>query len=133
MVLADILKRFQTLRGKTAYLSTGIDEHGLKVQKAAQAVGLTPQELCDKEAETFKKLAERANISYDMFVRTTSKPHARAVKYAWEHLRNHGYIYEARHKGWYCVSDETFYPESGVQKEVDPATGTEQMVNISVL
>jgi methionyl-tRNA synthetase len=131
MVLADVLKRFHTLRGRITYLSTGTDEHGLKVQKAAQVAGTTPQELCDKEAETFKKLAQRANISYDMFVRTTSPTHVKAVEFAWRKLRNTGYIYTSKHKGWYCVSDETFYPESSVKKQVDPKTGVEQMVRNS--
>jgi methionyl-tRNA synthetase len=129
MVLADILKRFQTLQGRTAYLSTGVDEHGLKIQKAAKALDLTPQQLCDRSAQTFKRLAEQANISNDMFVRTTGAEHVAAVVHAWDKLKDAGHIYQTAHEGWYCVSDETFYPESSVRKQVDPITGLEQMMS----
>jgi methionyl-tRNA synthetase len=127
MVLADILKRFQVLRGRTAFLSTGTDEHGLKVQKAAKLANLSPQQLCDRSSQTFKRLAEKANISYDMFVRTSGASHVRAVVHAWKKLQDAGFIYLAKHEGWYCVSDEAFYPESAVTKELDPVTGVEQM------
>ena len=75
MVLSDILKRWQTLKGQPAFLSTGTDEHGLKIQQAAYADGSPPKEFCDKVSEKFRTLARRANLSEDRFIRTTDADH----------------------------------------------------------
>lgn len=123
MVLTDILKRFQVLKGRTAILCTGTDEHGMKIQRAAELANTPPKELCDATAETFKSLASRAQLSNDHFIRTTDEDHKQAVQYFWRMLMERGYIYESRHQGWYCVSDETYYPESTIEKRLDPHTG----------
>jgi methionyl-tRNA synthetase len=123
MVLTDILKRWQVLKGRKAILCTGTDEHGMKIQQAAAAAKEDPKEFCDKVAETFKHLAERANLANDHFVRTTDKDHKETVQYFWHLLQDRGYIYESKHEGWYCVSDETFYPESAIEKRLDPVSG----------
>ncbi|KAF7863913.1 hypothetical protein EAF04_006878 [Stromatinia cepivora] len=123
MVLADVLKRWQVLKGETAILCTGTDEHGMKIQRAAAQAGTLPKEFCDIGAETFKKLAQRAGLSNDHFVRTTDQDHKEAVEYIWYMLKEREYIYESKHEGWYCVSDETFYPESAIEKRLDPFTG----------
>lgn len=104
-------------------MCTGTDEHGMKVQQAAAKANKHPKEFCDATAETFKELAQRANISNDHFVRTSDEDHKDAVQYFWHNLKQRGYIYEAKHEGWYCVSDETFYPQSSVEKKLDPFTG----------
>lgn len=124
LLLADVLKRWQVLKGDTqAALLTGTDEHGMKVQKAAEKLDKTPKELCDINAEHFLHLAERANISFDRFMRTTDADHKVAVEHFWKELKKKGYIYESKHEGWYSVSDETFYPESQVHLIIDPPTG----------
>jgi methionyl-tRNA synthetase len=123
MVLTDILKRWQVLNGKKAILCTGTDEHGMKIQRAAAKANTPPKEFCDLTAETFKSLAKRAELSNDHFVRTTDDDHKEAVQYFWCMLRERGYIYESKHEGWYCVSDETYYPESVIEKRLDPFTG----------
>jgi methionyl-tRNA synthetase len=123
MVLADILKRWQVLKGRHAILLTGTDEHGMKIQQAAAKANTPPKEFCDLTAETFKNLAEYANLSHDHFVRTTDADHREAVQYFWQMLKIRGHIYESKHEGWYCVSDETFYPESAIEKRQDPFTG----------
>lgn len=123
MVLADVLKRWQVLKGETAILCTGTDEHGMKIQRAAAQAGTLPKEFCDIGAETFKKLAQRAGLSNDHFVRTTDQDHKETVEYIWYMLKEREYIYESKHEGWYCVSDETFYPESAIEKRLDPFTG----------
>lgn len=130
MVLADTLKRWEVLKGKRALLSTGIDEHGMKVQRAAQKAGSDPLSFCDKGGEVFKQLARDAELQNDFFVRTSSPKHHDAVQYAWQRLQDKGLIYMAEHSGWYSVSDETFVPESGVQLIVDPPTGRKIMVSI---
>ncbi|KAK7632393.1 methionine-tRNA synthetase [Phyllosticta citricarpa] len=129
MVLADILKRWQVLRGKDALLSTGTDEHGLKVQQAAAKAAMPGQLFCDKGAEVFQNLAARGHISHDHFVRTTDQQHKDGVKFAWEVLEKRGYIYLSKHEGWYSVSDETFYPSAQVHLIIDPTTGKKIMVS----
>lgn len=123
MVLTDILKRWQVLQGRIAILCTGTDEHGMKIQQAAAQANLPPKEFCDLTAETFKNLAKRAGLSNDHFVRTTDEDHKEAVRYFWQMLNEREYIYESKHEGWYCVSDETYYPESAIEKRLDPFTG----------
>ncbi|KAH9210318.1 tRNA synthetases class I (M)-domain-containing protein [Leptodontidium sp. 2 PMI_412] len=123
MVLTDILKRWQVLRGKKAILCTGTDEHGMKIEQAAERAHTPPKEFCDLTSETFKSLAKRAGIANEHFVRTTDPDHKEAVQYFWQMLKEREYIYESKHEGWYCVSDETFYPESTIEKRLDPFTG----------
>jgi methionyl-tRNA synthetase len=123
MVLTDILKRWQVLKGREAILCTGTDEHGMKIQRAAAKSKTSPKEFCDSVSETFKTLASQANLSNDHFVRTTDADHKAAVEYFWFLLNEREYIYESKHEGWYCVSDETYYPESAIEKRLDPFTG----------
>jgi methionyl-tRNA synthetase len=123
MVLTDILKRWQVLQGREAILCTGTDEHGMKIQQAALRANTEPNEFCDRGAEIFKDLTVQAGLSNDHFVRTTDSDHKDAVQYAWGRLKERGYIYASKHEGWYCVSDETFYPESAIEKRLDPFTG----------
>ncbi|KAG9244960.1 methionyl-tRNA synthetase-like protein [Calycina marina] len=123
LVLADTLKRWKELAGDEAILCTGTDEHGIKIQQAAALAKTSPKEFCDTISKTFQDLAERANISYNRFIRTTDPDHKEAVQYFWQMLEERGYIYESKHEGWYCVSDETFYPESAIEKRLDPFTG----------
>lgn len=130
IILADILKRWAKLRGDDkATLLTGTDEHGLKIQKAAQKADTDVKSFCDQHALQFKTLCDAANISYDRFIRTTDEDHKEVVRYVWDKLNRFGYIYETTHEGWYCVSDETFYPESQIQKVLDPSTGMTKIVS----
>ncbi|KAK3995641.1 putative methionine--tRNA ligase [Cladorrhinum sp. PSN332] len=123
MVLADVLKRWQTLKGNRAIMLTGTDEHGLKVEQAAAKKEMHPKAFCDETAEQFKELANAANINFDRFMRTTDEDHKQAVEHAWFLLQNKGLIYESKHEGWYSVSDECFYPESQIERRQDPFTG----------
>ncbi|CAA9962315.1 hypothetical protein CFE70_005729 [Pyrenophora teres f. teres 0-1] len=130
MVLTDVVKRWHLLKGEKALLCTGTDEHGLKVQRAAAKAGIDPKSFCDKGAEIFKELARKAEITNDHFVRTTDREHKEAVQYAWFLLQEKGLIYEQKHEGWYSVTDECFYPQSGVQPYLDPPTGRKIMTSI---
>lgn len=130
MILADTFKRWEQLKGRQALLATGIDEHGMKVQRAAAQADNEPLAFCDKGAEVFKQLAYDAELQNDFFVRTSSPAHHQAVQHAWQLLQDKGVLYMAEHSGWYSVSDETFVPESGVQLIVDPPTGRKIMVSI---
>lgn len=131
MVLADVLKRWQVLKNeRPALLCTGTDEHGMKVQQAAELQEVQPKALCDSNSEIFRDLADKANISNDYFIRTTDPEHREAVEYFWRRLGENGFIYETKHEGWYCVSDETFYPEDMVAKQVHPHTGKTYMASV---
>ncbi|KAL8376275.1 hypothetical protein RB595_007394 [Gaeumannomyces hyphopodioides] len=123
MVLADVLKRYRVLRGDRALLCTGTDEHGTKIQRAAAQSDMEPKQLCDANSAVFADLARSSQVDNDFFVRTTDEDHKDAVRYFWDTLVRRGYIYEDKHAGWYCVSDETFYPESLIDKRMDPVTG----------
>ncbi|WEW61303.1 methionyl-tRNA synthetase [Emydomyces testavorans] len=100
----------------------------MQIQQAAAAHGLEPKELCDQNCQTFKDLAQKANVEYDHFIRTTNSEHRDAVQYFWEMLSHRGYVYAGKHEGWYSVSDETFYPSNAVHATLDPATGRKIMV-----
>lgn len=130
MVLADIFKRWQELKGRKAILCTGTDEHGMKIQRAADKAKTEPKAFCDKGAQTFKDLLAEAGVSNDHFIRTTDPDHREAVQYAWTLLEERGYIYLDKHEGWYSVSDETFYPPSAVQLTIDPPTGRKIMTSV---
>ncbi|KAF1815874.1 methionyl-tRNA synthetase-like protein [Eremomyces bilateralis CBS 781.70] len=130
MVLADVLKRWQQLKGNRAVLCTGTDEHGMKIQRAARLANMDPQSFCDQAADVFKRLAASADITNDHFVRTTDADHKETVRYVWHVLQDRGLIYRAKHEGWYSVSDETFYPESQVHLVLEPQTGRKIMASI---
>ncbi|KEF51904.1 methionyl-tRNA synthetase [Exophiala aquamarina CBS 119918] len=124
LILTDILKRWNRLLGdKRATLLTGTDEHGMKIQKAAQKAQTDVKRFCDQHAQQFKNLCGAANIDYNRFIRTTDADHKTTVEHFWTELSHNGYIYEAKHEGWYSVSDETFYPETQVSRVLDPSSG----------
>ena len=131
LILADILKRWQVLRGDDkAFLLTGTDEHGMKIQKAALQADTDVKVFCDGSHVQFKQLAEAANIGYDRFIRTTDADHKVAVQYFWNELERRDYIYKAKHSGWYSISDETFFPQSTVHLIQDPRTGRKLMASM---
>jgi methionyl-tRNA synthetase len=113
-IAADILTRFyRSSFGKENVLFlTGTDEHGQKVARAADSRGLSPQEHVDDMTQPFKKLWECLNISYSDFIRTTEPRHEKVVQNIFEKLREKGDIYKGTYDGWYCIYEETFYPES---------------------
>lgn len=131
MVLADVFKRWQQISGKQAFLCTGTDEHGMKIQRAAAQQEVPPKEFCDENSEKFRALAKMGDISNDFFIRTTDPEHKEAVGQFWRNLKhtlpNKLGLYKGMHKGWYCVSDECFYPNDLVKSMIDPQTGEKFM------
>ncbi|KAL1901585.1 methionyl-tRNA synthetase [Ceratocystis pirilliformis] len=123
MVLADVYKRWRELCGQSAVLSTGTDEHGIKVQQAAARAGIPVKEFCDMNSAKFQDLAKMVGLSKHQWIRTTDADHADAVQFFWDQLQSAGYIYEAKHSGWYAVSDECFYPENATEQRFQPTTG----------
>lgn len=115
-IAADTLARFMRLLlgDENVWLLTGTDEHGQKIQRAAEAMHLEPQEFADKTVVQFKALWNELHISYNDFIRTTEERHAQCVQRALEILYKKGDIYEDKYEGWYCTPDETFWLESQV-------------------
>ncbi|RJQ31930.1 MAG: methionine--tRNA ligase [Actinobacteria bacterium] len=114
-VAADVLARFNRCLGNNTFFLTGTDEHGQKVARAAAAKELTPKQHTDQMVKPFKDLWKRLNISYDRFIRTTDKDHEEMVQAIFNKLKEQGDIYAGHYEGWYCVHEETFYPESQLE------------------
>lgn len=110
-IAADVVARFQRLLGLEVLLITGTDEHGLKIQRAAESKGFEPQEYCDEIVPSFISLWELLNIQYDRFSRTTAPRHEAIVKEFFQRVWDAGDIYQGQQKGWYCVSCEEFKEE----------------------
>lgn len=119
MLLCDVRHRWAKLTNVPSFFTTGTDEHGLKIQTAAEKQGKDPKAFVDDLAVVFKGLASDSGISYDRFIRTTDEDHVNTVKHFWEILEKDGLIYEGEHEGWYAMSDETFYPASQIKQEAD--------------
>jgi len=111
-IAADVLARFHRREGKNVFLSTGMDEHGLKIQESAEKTGKDPQEFVDEIAENFQDLFNKLNIQYDGFIRTTSPEHIKAVQKALQILYGKGAIKKGKYKGLYCVGCEQFITSS---------------------
>ncbi|MBW4494145.1 MAG: methionine--tRNA ligase [Oscillatoria princeps RMCB-10] len=110
-IAADVVARFERLRGKQVLLITGTDEHGLKIQRTAESLGLSPQDHCDTIAASFDGLWDKLDIQYDRFIRTTSPRHQAIVSEFFQRVWDSGDIYSGRQQGWYCVSCEEFKEE----------------------
>ena len=104
--LADVCARYYTLIGNEVRLQAGTDEHGGKIAKKAEEVGLPVQEYVDKNVEKFKRFIELLGVKYTDFVRTTDAEHERRVQDIWQKLGKH--IYKAEYEGWYCTGCERF-------------------------
>ena len=114
-ILADTISRFRALIGEKPTLLTGLDEHGLKVQQAAEKNGNTPQDHCDLMAPAFIDLWKKLNINYSDFIRTTEHRHTKIVQQILTKVHESGDIYMDDYEGWYSISEERFITE----KELD--------------
>jgi len=110
-IATDALARFQRLDGKDVFFLTGTDEHGLKMMQTADAEKLTPMEVATRNAQRFKDMDQRLNISFDRFIRTTEEQHHRSSQEIWKRMAANGDIYLDSYAGWYSVRDEAYYAE----------------------
>ncbi len=110
-VLADILTRFHKLLGYQTFFLTGTDEHGQKVQRAAEKRGVSPQEHVDEYNLRFKNLWKKMDIGYDYFIRTTDADHKKFVSDCLQMLWDKGEIYSKEYEGWYSVGEERFFTQ----------------------
>ena len=108
----DVIARFMRLDGKQVWFLTGTDEHGQKVEKAAQERGVEPQAFTDEVSQRFRHLADVMGFSHDDFIRTTETRHKISVQDLWKRLIEANEIYLDKYAGWYSVRDEAFYTEA---------------------
>src|SRR5215469_10398918 len=111
-VTADALARWHRLLGEDVFFLTGTDEHGLKVQRAAEANGLTPRDHADRTSERYRQVWASLDISYDDFIRTTEPRHYRATQQLMQAAYDNGWIELRPYEGLYCVSCEAYYTEA---------------------
>jgi len=107
-IACDTIARRQRLLGAETFFLTGTDEHGQKIERAAQAAGKTPQQYADEISAEFRQLWNRMGISNDDFIRTTEERHKKRVQELFRRIRDNGYIYKGTYTGQYCVSDELY-------------------------
>jgi methionyl-tRNA synthetase len=110
-VAGDVLTRWRRLWGDEVFYLTGTDEHGLKVQRAAEARGVPPSQLVDETAGHFRETWDGLDIAYDDFIRTTEPRHYEAVKRFLRRIYDAGDIELGTYEGLYCVSCEAYYSE----------------------
>ncbi len=111
----DVMARFKRLDGFDVYFLTGTDEHGQKVEKAAQAQNIKPQDFTDAVSQRFQDLTQEMGFANDGFIRTTEQRHYKAAQALWKKLYEKGDIYLGHYEGWYAVRDEAFYVEGDTE------------------
>ncbi|MGH6649791.1 MAG: methionine--tRNA ligase [Sphingopyxis sp.] len=111
-IATDVMARFQRARGRDVRLTTGTDEHGLKMFQTARDQGRPTIELADEMSAYFREMYAKLNISFDHFMRTSDPAHHAASQALWRAMEANGDLYLDRYEGWYSVRDEAFYDES---------------------
>ena len=124
-LLANTLKRYKKLRGYDAYLLTGTDEHGEKIQTVAKKLGKEPKEYVDEMAKQAKDLWEKMKIEYDDFIQTTEERHTKIVEKIFTKLYEHGDIYKGEYEGWYCMPCESYFTKTQLVDGKCPDCGRE--------
>ena len=128
-IVADFFARLKRIQGHNVFFLTGTDEHGQKIQRAAEKSNKDPLEFCDEISKTFRNLSSLLNLSNDDFIRTTEKRHASAVTNLWNILEKKEEIYLSKYSGWYSVSDEAFYNEDEIEnldgKKISKSSGSQ--------
>jgi methionyl-tRNA synthetase len=119
IVACDAIARFKRLDGYDVYFQTGTDEHGQKIQQAANKAGISPRAFVDQISPRFQAMADTLNCAYDRFIRTTDVDHLSSTQELWRRMEANGDIYLGRYSGWYSVRDEAFYDESETTLNAD--------------
>jgi len=127
-IVADVFARFKKIDGYEVHFLTGTDEHGLKIQRAAEKNNMDPLLFCNQISESFRNLSKTLNLSNTDFIRTTEERHIKSVQYLWNILEKNGDIYLSKYSGWYSVSDEAFYSDDEIStknnKKISIASGS---------
>ena len=123
-IIADFFARFKRIDGYEVHFLTGTDEHGLKIQRAAEKNKVDTLEFCNEISLTFRDLSKKLNLSNTDFIRTTEERHKKAVKNLWTLLEKNDDIYLSKYSGWYSVSDEAFYSEDEISEKKNKKIAT---------
>lgn len=115
-ILTDVIFRHFSKRTKDAYMLTGTDEHGIKIQKTSASMGISPKEFCDNNAQKFKEAWKLLDINYSQFIRTTDDIHKKAVQKIFKKLLEKGDIYKHSYTGLYCPGCEAFLSEKDLDE-----------------
>jgi len=124
-IIADFFARFKKIDGFSVWFLTGTDEHGLKIQRAAENKGVDTLKFCDEISLTFRDLSKTLNLTNTDFIRTTEKRHKESVQKLWLELEKNDDIYLSKYSGWYSISDEAFYNED----EIEEINGTKRAIS----
>jgi methionyl-tRNA synthetase len=122
-MVADAIARSRRLLGDDVFFLTGTDEHGQKVERAAQKAGQKTEVFAEQIAASFRHMCRDLNISNDDFIRTTEPRHHRASQELWRRVAANGDIYKGDYEGWYCTVDEIFVPETQLVDGKCPTCG----------
>ena len=122
-VASDAMIRYKKLQGYDTYFLTGTDEHGQKIQQAAQKAGVSEIEFLDNIIFGIQDLWKKLDVSYDDFIRTTQPRHKKSVQKIFQKLMDNGDIYLGEYEGWYSVSDEEYFTESQLVEVYRDADG----------
>ena len=125
IILTDAIARYHRYIGDDVFFLTGTDEHGQKIQEAAEAEGIAPQKYVDKIAGQIRDIADMLDISYDKFIRTTDDYHVKAVQEIFNKLYEQGDIYKSEYEGWYCTPCESFWTQTQLKDGKCPDCGRE--------
>ena len=112
---ADVLARYWRSCGHDVHFLTGTDEHGLKVMRAAEKEGITPQAIADRHVVHFQKMNDLIGATSSDFIRTTEPRHKKVAQELWRRVRDAGDIYLGKYEGWYAASDEAYYKEDEIE------------------
>jgi methionyl-tRNA synthetase len=125
--LCDVYARFRRLQGYETYFLTGADEHGLKIERNAEAAGMTPQAFVDQIILNFQDLWKRLHITNDDFIRTTDERHEKTVQTLFSNMLNRGDIYLGKYEGWYCRHEEAFWTDTQVGNDTSVLNVIDQL------
>jgi methionyl-tRNA synthetase len=117
-IQADVIARYQRIKGKDVFFLTGTDENSLKNVRVAKDLGILTQDLVNKNAAKFYQLKEALNLSFDDFIRTTQERHKKGVQKFWLAIKKD--IYKKKYRGLYCVGCEEFYKEEELENGLCP-------------
>ena len=133
-IACDVLARFNRLNNKNTMFLTGTDEHGLKIEQAAKKKNMDNKKFVDEMSVKFKKLTKILNLSNDFFIRTTDEFHKKASQHIWNILEKNNQIYLDKYKGWYSISDESYFNDNEIiidkktKKKISPSGNEVQWV-----
>jgi methionyl-tRNA synthetase len=118
-IAADVMARFKRLDGYDVFFLTGTDEHGQKVEQAAQEAGVDPQTYVDRISADFLDMARVMGVSNDDWIRTTEERHKESCAELWRRIQASGDIYLGHYEGWYAIRDEAYYDEAELTTRPD--------------